>query len=1181
MLSYRVVVLCLLALFTAPDTVRSEGRVFLFPSTGTDVITVLDADTLAAIGSFTGTNNVTNVLGSADGTKYYTISRTSVDTVVVVDAETLMVTQRLSLGSSASDAEITPDGKYLLVASGTLRVIRTDTEEQLPNIPVGGGPTQIVIDNTSTKAYVLANRGKVVNVIDLATLVVERTLQVPSSSSIALTPNDGRLLVATRTGLSQFRTTDLEEIQMIESSSTIVNGKIHTLPNSTQAVVQNRSTGATANSLLFNLSDRTVRPIGNVGSTNFEEIVVVTNQQAFGILSGSRDFVEIDFTTTPNPSVAVLTFGKDSRDMGISPNKKVIFLSSLPSSTATRVDVASIQATNTVLVPIAPAGHAAVFAPSLLPPAQITVNGGNNQFVPPGRALPLAISVRVLDAEGSPISGQAVLFAAEGSPVEVIIDTPEPSVTNSRGIASAVVTIPEIPPAPEDPPALSVAQEFIDQAESGAEATGLELAAATEVALEPAPVEQAQEAVQPISIAARTAGVEPAIIQVNLIRATGLIKIGGDSQIVFPLTRFPEKFVLLATDLTGTPLPPGTPVTFAAFGAQCQPLEVLTDPNGSASVECTAGRIPQGAGTLQEGSLTAQVPTFGVLGFATFRFTVTFAANTIGIAKISGDGQTGRTDTPLSNPLVFRATTGFGATGNIGIRIRQISGPPVGITPTFLQTFPLFDREINVTLGPNPGNIAILVEAISPEFPSTTFNITATGGQPVDFEKVGDGQSARIGREIGMPLRMRIINETGGVVAFPSVEWSVVQGEATLITASDPDGALARVVMGNTPGPVVVRGVLGSLVATYNLTATAPEPVSISTVSGQNQILAAGEISDPMIVQLNELGNQPASSVDVTFSGPDFVILHPLGLGDPGNPVIQKTGPEGQAGVRVELPLIMAALMEAAGGSDQFVRTISIVATPGGALSTTFVLGTIGRPPSFEPGGLVNAATYQPGIVPGSLTTLFGVGLSEGISGTELAGGATSFNGTTIRIGGIAAPLLSITGSPAEQVNLQIPFELSSGQTTTIEVENNGTRKTVSGVPVFSTQPGIFEIPVAGGGTVGAVIHTSSGQLVSEQNPAQREEVVSMFLTGGGGLSQPVGTGVLGPIPAPVIVESVVVGVDDKGSTVLFSGYAPGFLGLYQVNFEIPLDAGCGVRPLSIRVGGSFSLPSSTVIQCP
>ena len=194
------------------------------------------------------------------------------------------------------------------------------------------------------------------------------------------------------------------------------------------------------------------------------------------------DFTETDFIAKIKPTISVLSFGQDSRDMGISPNNKVIFLSSLPASTVTRVDVATIQATNTVVVPVAPTGHAVVFPPSQLPPARISVNGGNNQFIPPGRALPVAVSVRVVDAEGDPILGQAVLFAAEGSPVEVIIDTPEPSVTNSRGIASAVVTIPEIPPEPEEPAALSVAEEFTQQGEPGTEEADPEPAAAKQAA---------------------------------------------------------------------------------------------------------------------------------------------------------------------------------------------------------------------------------------------------------------------------------------------------------------------------------------------------------------------------------------------------------------------------------------------------------------------------------------------------------------------------------------------------------------------------------------------------------------------------------------------------------------------------------------------------------------------------
>jgi uncharacterized protein (TIGR03437 family) len=49
----------------------------------------------------------------------------------------------------------------------------------------------------------------------------------------------------------------------------------------------------------------------------------------------------------------------------------------------------------------------------------------------------------------------------------------------------------------------------------------------------------------------------------------------------------------------------------------------------------------------------------------------------------------------------------------------------------------------------------------------------------------------------------------------------------------------------------------------------------------------------------------------------------------------------------------------------------------------------------------------------------------------------------------------------------------------------------------------------------------------------------------------------------------------------LFSGYAPGFLGLYQVNFSIPIDARCGLRPLNLRIGDSTSPQTQIPIVCP
>jgi uncharacterized protein (TIGR03437 family) len=205
----------------------------------------------------------------------------------------------------------------------------------------------------------------------------------------------------------------------------------------------------------------------------------------------------------------------------------------------------------------------------------------------------------------------------------------------------------------------------------------------------------------------------------------------------------------------------------------------------------------------------------------------------------------------------------------------------------------------------------------------------------------------------------------------------------------------------------------------------------------------------------------------------------------------------------------------------------------------------------------------------------------EGVLGTEFANGNTSFGGTTIRIGGTAAPLLTLTSGASEQINLQVPFDLSPGRNTTIEIENNGSRTTVGGVPVFTAQPGIFEIPLSGGGTIAAVIQAQTGALITPDSPAGREDILSVFATGLGPVSPAVQTGQLGPLPPPVTTLPEIVGVDNAGAEVFFSGYAPGFLGLYQLNFKIPLDARCGLRPISIRMGDTESPSSTIAIRCP
>ena len=163
---------------------------------------------------------------------------------------------------------------------------------------------------------------------------------------------------------------------------------------------------------------------------------------------------------------------------------------------------------------------------------------------------------------------------------------------------------------------------------------------------------------------------------------------------------------------------------------------------------------------------------------------------------------------------------------------------------------------------------------------------------------------------------------------------------------------------------------------------------------------------------------------------------------------------------------------------------------------------------------------------------------------------------------------------------MQVPFELASAVTATVEADNNGSGFSIPAVPVFVSQPGIFEITLdAQGARAAAVIHLD-GSLVDPSNPATAGEIVSLFFTGAGPVEPEVATGTAGPVPPPLTVLPTAVQVSDTGARVLFSGYAPQEIGLYQINLEIPSGIVTGPSvELKVKVGDSFSQASSIAVR--
>jgi uncharacterized protein (TIGR03437 family) len=92
------------------------------------------------------------------------------------------------------------------------------------------------------------------------------------------------------------------------------------------------------------------------------------------------------------------------------------------------------------------------------------------------------------------------------------------------------------------------------------------------------------------------------------------------------------------------------------------------------------------------------------------------------------------------------------------------------------------------------------------------------------------------------------------------------------------------------------------------------------------------------------------------------------------------------------------------------------------------------------------------------------------------------------------------------------------------------------------------------------------GSLLGPDNPVNPGEVVVLYTTGLGPLSLNLRDGYGAPSnPLAYTVEPVDVFVANRQCAVLFSGLAPGFVGLYQVNFRLPTNLPPGNLDLQIQ----------------
>jgi uncharacterized protein (TIGR03437 family) len=468
----------------------------------------------------------------------------------------------------------------------------------------------------------------------------------------------------------------------------------------------------------------------------------------------------------------------------------------------------------------------------------------------------------------------------------------------------------------------------------------------------------------------------------------------------------------------------------------------------------------------------------------------------------------------------------------------------------------------------NVGNVWVAGQTVSPNFPTTANAISRTFGGELDVGPLRFGDAF-----------VSKLDPTGSLLLY-----------STYLGGSQADEASGLAV--DSSGAAYVAG--GTQSNNFPITSGAYR--TTNPFYNPNQMPAYG--GDGFVTKIDSSGDLIYSTLTGLMTGiPTPIVVDATGQAyvSAGGPMIQPTcaGPPNQA------VLVLNSAGSALTASSPIPGPYLAWDGQGGLYSagTAFTLVFFSTPRAFQtqyaggdsdafaakvdfsqPAGpniasVINAASLLPdnatvlpkgAVAPGEIVTLFGTDF-----GTSTP---------TVNFGTSAAPVLYSSNC---QINAVVPFEVNPGIATLVTVQSGSQLLGPIKLPVVAAAPGIFTTNDSGSGQ--AAVLNQDGTVNSASNAAPRGSVVSVYLTGAGALSPPLGDGLLGPLsppfPAPVAGISATIGT--LVATVTFAGQAPGLIaGATQVNVQVPENAPVGVAiPIGISAGGYPSQAATIAVR--
>jgi uncharacterized protein (TIGR03437 family) len=453
-----------------------------------------------------------------------------------------------------------------------------------------------------------------------------------------------------------------------------------------------------------------------------------------------------------------------------------------------------------------------------------------------------------------------------------------------------------------------------------------------------------------------------------------------------------------------------------------------------------------------------------------------------------------------------------------------------------------------------------------------------------------------------------------------------VGGQTGYVSAVNSTGYLTAVIPGNAP--------LGRqpLVVTYQGASSDPYPVTLNAYAPEFETMSP--------IPVTAEGPQFPLALYTPFShGTDLTPVTAGAPAQPGEKIVSLVSGVGQTNPPVRLGGIntfnalatnvtVAVAGTGAGVSRAGSSGVNVEVdfnlpkgAPNGYLPVLLTIAGISSNAALIPVGdrpivnaVLNGASFKsPSVVaPGSIVSIFGLGFGPKDKLTTFP--STNVLGTSVIFGATAAPQFALA-SVEGQINVLVPYELPVGGNVDLTVVAPSGTSAVFPVSVVPSTPAMFfytdprlstrrnavallpnstwvSMPPAMGAAMGLPSDcTGIGRFSPCAQPAHVGDVVQFFVTGmgkatagGTAAGKTLTTGSVAPAsanPLYLTVDTPVVTIGGVAANVKFSGIAPGFSGLYQINVEIPAGIQTGDDvPVTVAMPGS-AVDTATIAVVP